>query len=140
MGLVIETRHRIVGLRLQLRTGDASARERFEHRQASAIEQRMDQRGDEHGLARAGEAGDAEPHGGMDHMAGKIGERASGQPRLLGDRRERCGECKGTDRPSCHGGEIGRDSAVANVWPLDTRESTGAAAASAGSPCSIGVH
>ena len=53
------------------------------------------------------QAGHAEPHRGMHHVTGKVGERARGKPRFLGDGRQRRGHCKGKDRPSCHGGEIG---------------------------------
>ena len=39
MVLVVEARHRVVGLRLEPRAGDAAAGERLEHRQAAAVQQ-----------------------------------------------------------------------------------------------------
>ena len=51
--LVLESRHRIVGLFLQERAGDAAGLLRLEQRQAPAMDQIVDQRGDEHRLASA---------------------------------------------------------------------------------------
>ena len=61
MILVGEARHRVVGLRLEPGAGDASLGRGGEHRQPRAGDQVVDERGEEHRLAGAGEAGDAEP-------------------------------------------------------------------------------
>jgi hypothetical protein len=53
MSFVIETRHRVVGLRLQPCARDPSGGERFEYRKAAAARQAMNQRGDEDGLTGA---------------------------------------------------------------------------------------
>ena len=76
MRLVVEARHRIVGLRLEPRARDAAARQRLEHRQAPAMQQLMHQRGDEHRLAGAGQAGDAEPDGRIEQAGAEFAERA----------------------------------------------------------------
>ena len=57
----------------------------LEHRQATAMQQVVDQRGDEDGLAGARQAGDAEPQGRLDQAAGAIGKRVEGDQRLIGD-------------------------------------------------------
>ena len=85
MRLVVETRHRIVGLRLEPRTGDAPARQRLEHRQTSAMQQVMHQRRDEHGLAGAGEAGHAEADGRIEQARAEFAQRAPGKPDFLRD-------------------------------------------------------
>ena len=51
MAFIVEARHRVVGLRLELGAGDPPGRERLEHRKAAAAGEAVDQRGDEHGLA-----------------------------------------------------------------------------------------
>ena len=85
MALVVEPRHRVVGLRAKPRAGDAPARQRLEHRKAAAPQQAMQQRGDEHGLAGARQPGDAEPHRRMNEMLAEFGEGAGGKPRLFDD-------------------------------------------------------
>ena len=79
MVLIIEARHRVVGLRRKARARDAPARERLEHRKAPAADQPVHQRGDEHGLAGARQAGDAEPHRRVDEMAAPVEQCASGE-------------------------------------------------------------
>ena len=61
MILVLEARHRVVGLFLQEGAGDAPGFLRLEQRQPAAMDEIVDQRRDEHGLAGARQAGDAEP-------------------------------------------------------------------------------
>ena len=63
MGLVIEPWHIVVGLRHEPGLGKTPACPGFEERQAAAMHEVMDERGDENGLAGAGKAGHAEPHG-----------------------------------------------------------------------------
>ena len=64
--LVIEAGHRIVRLRLEPGAGDPPRRIGLEHRKSAPTCQAMDQRRDEHGLAGARQAGDAEPYGGIE--------------------------------------------------------------------------
>ena len=59
--LVIEARHGVVGLRLQERRLDPAGACRLKPRHPPPIQQVGHKRGDEHRLARAAEAGDAEP-------------------------------------------------------------------------------
>ena len=51
--LVIETRHRVVGLRLEPGAGNAPRCEGFEYRKAAAAGEAVNKCGDEHGLAGA---------------------------------------------------------------------------------------
>ena len=80
MALVIEARHRVVGLRRKPRAGDAAAGERLEHRKAPAAQQPVQQRGDEHGFAGARQPGDAEPQRRMEQMPAELGEGAGREP------------------------------------------------------------
>ncbi len=61
MLLIGEARHRVVGLRIEMRASDAPFGRRGQHRQARLGDEIVDERGDEHRLARARQAGDAEP-------------------------------------------------------------------------------
>ena len=81
--LVIEARHRVVRLRRKMRARDTSGGEGLEHRKEAAARHPMDQRGDEHGLARARQAGDAEPHCRIEEMLAVIEQRTRRQARLL---------------------------------------------------------
>ena len=63
VAFVVETRHRVVRLRLEPRAADAAACERLEDRKTAAAQQSMHQRGNEDRLAGARQAGDAEPYG-----------------------------------------------------------------------------
>ena len=87
MALVVEARHGVVGLRLELGAGDAAGGIGLEERQPAAMDQIVDQRGDEDGLAGAGEAGDAEPDRRRDEACGAVGEVGERQAGLVGDRR-----------------------------------------------------
>ena len=79
MILVGEARHGVVGLRLEPRPGDASLRRGCEHRQPDAGDEIADERGQEHRLAGAGKAGDAEPQ----PTAGEVvADRTSNELRL----------------------------------------------------------
>ena len=82
VALVVEARHRVVGLRRQARAGDAAGRQRLEHREAAALDQAMHQRGDEHGLAGTRQAGDAEPDGRIEQMLAELDQRAGREPAL----------------------------------------------------------
>ena len=79
MVFVVEARHRVVGLRREPRARDAPAGQRLEHRKAPAAQQPVHQRGDEHGLAGARQAGDAEPDGRIDEMAAPVEQRPRGE-------------------------------------------------------------
>src|SRR5438105_13518839 len=83
MVLVIEPRHRVIRLRLQMGAGNPPAVIGLEHRKAAASGQPVDQRGDEHRLAGARQAGDAEPDRGIEQAVAIIPQRPRGQPRLL---------------------------------------------------------
>ena len=80
-----KARHRVVGLRLQPGAGDPAGGERFEDRKAAAAGQAVDQRGDEHGLAGARQAGDAEPHRRIEEAVAIVLQRPRRQPRFLDD-------------------------------------------------------
>ena len=73
--LVGEARDGVVGLRLQVGGLDAALGGGAELRHAAAVEQVGDQRGDEHGLAGAAEAGDAEPDRVLEQRAAELAER-----------------------------------------------------------------
>ena len=73
---IVEPRHRVVGLRLEAGAGDPAARQRFEHRKASAAQKPVHQRGDEHRLAGAREPGDAEPDGRVHQGVAVVEQRA----------------------------------------------------------------
>ena len=81
MLLVGEARHRVVRLRLEMRARDAPFGGSAQHRQLSPGDQVVDERGDENGLARARQPGDAEPKASAGE---KIGERARDHARFEG--------------------------------------------------------
>jgi len=83
MALVVETRHGVVGLRFELGARDASARQRLEYRKATAAQQAVDQRGDEHRFAGARQAGDAEPDRRIEQMAAVLQQRLCRQTGLF---------------------------------------------------------
>ena len=83
--LIVEARHRIVGLRLEPGAGDPSRGEGLEHRKAAAAGEAVDQRGDEHGLAGARQPGDAEPHRRVEEAVAVIQQRPRRQARFLDD-------------------------------------------------------
>ncbi len=78
--LVGEARHAVVGLRLQIGARDAALGHGREERQPAAHQEVADERRDEHGLARAGEPGDAEAHG-RRHQVGEARARLSERAR-----------------------------------------------------------
>ena len=79
MLLVGESRHRVVRLRLEPRPHDAAFSRGGQNRQARAGDQVVDQRRQEHRLARARQASDAEAQ----RPAGEIiADRAGDEPRL----------------------------------------------------------
>ena len=59
--------------------------QRLEHRQPAAMQQLVHQRGDEHGLAGARQAGDAEPDGRIEQARAEFAERAGGEADFFGD-------------------------------------------------------
>ncbi len=61
MVLIVEARHRVVGLRLKPGAGDPPGGESFENGKTAAAGEAVNQRGDEDGLAGARQPGDAEP-------------------------------------------------------------------------------
>ena len=67
--LIVEARHRVVRLRLQIGADDARLRQRLEEGQPVAGDEVVDQRGDEHRLARARQPGYAEPQRGREEVA-----------------------------------------------------------------------
>ena len=83
MVLIVEARHGIVRLRLQPGAGDPARGIRLEDRKPPAAGQAVDQRCDEHGLAGARQAGDAEPHGGMEEAVAVVQKRPRRQARFL---------------------------------------------------------
>ena len=85
MVLVVEARHRVVGLRLEPGAGDPSGGERLEHRKAAAAGEAMDQRGDEDGLAGARQSGDAEPHRRIEKIVAVVQQGPRRQARFLDD-------------------------------------------------------
>ena len=72
--LVVEARHRVVGLRLEVGALDAPLGLGHEERQPPAGDEVADQRGDEDGLAGARQPGDAEPQRGRHH----VGQQGAG--------------------------------------------------------------
>lgn len=78
MILIGKARHRIVRLRLQRCARDAALGRRAQDRQARAPDQVIDESGDEHGLARARQAGDAEPQGAAAEIFRKAARRDAG--------------------------------------------------------------
>ncbi len=85
MSLVIEAGHRVVGLRLEPRAGDAAAGIGLEQRQPAAMDEIVDERRDENGLAGAGEAGHAEAERRRPDPDRPLRQRRDGEPGLVGD-------------------------------------------------------
>ena len=85
MLLIVEARHRIVRLRLEIDAQHAALRRRVEEGQPRAGDEIVHERGDEHGLAGAGEPGDAEPDGRRDQVAGEIADAAKSVAGGVGD-------------------------------------------------------
>jgi len=83
--LIVEARHRIIRLRCEICARDAARREGFEHREAAAARKAVDQGGDEYGLARPRQAGDAEPDRRVEEVLAKVKERPRRQARLFDD-------------------------------------------------------
>ena len=73
-----ETRHEFVGLRLEIDARHAPLCGGVEEGQPRARHQVVHQRGDEHGLARTGEPGDAELYRRRDQARGEIAHAAKG--------------------------------------------------------------
>ena len=88
MGLVIEPRHIVVGLRHEPGLGQPPACPGLEERQTAAMQEVMDEGGDENGLAGAGEAGHAEPHAWRAASDRGIEHVVEDDPRLVGNGRE----------------------------------------------------
>ena len=78
MLLILEARHGIVRLRLEIDAQQAPLGRRIEERQPRAGDEIVHQRGDEHRLARAREPGHAEFHIGRDKVGGEVADAAQG--------------------------------------------------------------
>src|SRR4029079_15973531 len=89
MFFISETRHDIVGLRLEIDARDPSLRRRVEEGKPRAGNEIMYQRGDEHRLPRAGEPGDAELERRRDQATGEIADAAENVPGGLAIARDR---------------------------------------------------
>ena len=83
MALVVEPRHRIVGLWGKLRAGNAAGRQRLEDGKAPTASQRMNECGNEHGLARARQSGHAETDRRLEQRRRELGEGTPSEPDLL---------------------------------------------------------
>src|SRR5262249_41009760 len=68
MALIGKARHAIIRLRFKAGAGDPPRGKGLEYRKTPAAGQPMDQRGDEHGLAGARQAGDAKSNGRTEQM------------------------------------------------------------------------
>ena len=88
MGFIVEARNGVVWLRLQGGAGEATGRHRLEQRQASALDQIVDEGGDEHGFTGARQTGDAEPNGRGYQSGGEIREIVNCDPRVVGKGRQ----------------------------------------------------
>ena len=85
MRLVVEARHLVVGLRLEPRFGEPALAVGVEERQPAAMHEIVDERGDEDGLSRARQPGDAEPDGRRAAAGDHPVEIGGGDPRLVGE-------------------------------------------------------
>ena len=81
--LIVEARHRVVGLRLEPGAGDPAGGVRFENREATAAGEAVNQRRDEDGLAGARQSGDAEPDRRMEKVVAILQQRPRRQARFL---------------------------------------------------------
>lgn len=86
MILIGKTRHAIVGLWLQIGARQAVGVDHVEQRQAPAMDQIVDQRGDEDGLASPGEARHTEPHMGIEQPGGTAGRCIKGNQGFIAQR------------------------------------------------------
>ena len=87
--LVFEAGHGVVGLRLQIGAGETALRRRSKNGKPRARDEIVHERGDEHGLAGAREAGHAEPNRRRDEVGGIIAEIAEDVARGLRVGRDR---------------------------------------------------
>ena len=87
--LVLEARHRIVRLLLEQGARDAAGFLRLEQRQPAAMDQIVDEGRDEHRLAGARQAGDAEPQRRRDKAGRALAQRVERDQRLVGESGER---------------------------------------------------
>jgi hypothetical protein len=85
MVLVLEARNRVVGLLLQDRARDAAALLGLEQRQAPPMDEIVDERGDEHGLAGARQSGHADAQRGQDDVARPPGDGVQCDAGLIAD-------------------------------------------------------
>ena len=88
MGLVIEPRHIVVGLRHEPGLSQPPACPGLEERQTATMQEVVDEGGDENGLTGAGEAGHAEPHAWRAASDRSIEHVVKDDPRLVGNSRE----------------------------------------------------
>ena len=87
--LVLEARHRVVGLLFEEGARNASRLLRLEQRQAAAMDEIVDEGGDEDRLAGAGQPGHAEPERRREQRGGAARQRVEGDPRLVGESGQR---------------------------------------------------
>ena len=92
MRLIVEAGQGHVGLGLQVDGLDPPLGLGAELRHPSALQKVRDKRGDEDGLARAGQAGDAKAQGGVEEGFGQGGARALDP---AGDPVRQSGKCQG---------------------------------------------
>ena len=85
MPLIVEARHLIVRLRLEIDAGNAAMRHGIEERHAGACHEIVHERGDEHGLARAREPGHAKPDGRLDEVRGEVADIAESIDGAMGE-------------------------------------------------------
>jgi hypothetical protein len=84
MLLVVEARNRIVRLGLEPSPRDAPARKRFEQRQPSAMDEIMNDSGDEHALAGARKPGNPQAQRRLEEIFAKLFDGARRQAGLFG--------------------------------------------------------
>ncbi|MNL48973.1 hypothetical protein D3C87_1718740 [compost metagenome] len=83
MVFILKARHGVVRLRFQPGRSDTARLQRLEQRQPPAMQQVMDQRRDEHGLAGARQAGHAEPQRRIDEIGGAVRNIVEGNQRFV---------------------------------------------------------
>ncbi len=117
MVLIGEARHRVVGLRGEIGPRDPSRGIGLEHRETAAARQPMHQRGDEHGLAGARQAGDAEPHRRVEETLAIVEQRPRRETRFLDDIRETGGHGGLSEDPAGGAKRAGDYRKVAIIGP-----------------------
>src|ERR1700730_9641344 len=83
MVFIVETRHRIIGLRRKPGASDPSRGERLEDREAAAAGEAVNQRRDKHLLAGARQPREAEPHCWIEKVIAIIQQGPRRKPRFF---------------------------------------------------------